>query len=981
MTLGRIWGIDPGVDFPTAFAAGLTARFEDQPPEALARTRIYLNSGRMLRRVKAAFATGPARLLPRLGLVTDLGRDVALGPLPPARSGLARRLELTQLVDRLLVAEPDLAPRAAAFDLATSLARLLDEMQGEGVTLAQIAALDVSDFSGHWARSQQFLDLLSTYLADTGAPPDAEGRQRLAVETLLKHWSDQPPSAPVIIAGSTGSRGTTRLLMEGVLRLPLGHVVLPGFDFALPQSAWRALRQTEPQEDHPQYRFADLLAATEKEPTDVASWWGHAPPKPGRNKLLSLALRPAPVTDCWQTEGPELGDLSAATEDLSLIEAADPREEATAIALILRAATEENRPVALISPDRMLTRRVAALLDRWGIVPDDSGGEPLTQSAAGRLLRQIAALWIQDLDATALIALLKHPLSHSVEGRNQHLLFTRDYELWQRRNGPAFLTGKKIRAWAQDQNSQACDWADWVGGLIDGLDKLAGEAPLLDRVSALLEVYARLVTGSAADPKDPDTQTQLWQNTDGKKAARKLDQLSEEASAGGSFSAAGFAALLQAQLTDEVRNPMSPHPSVMIWGTLEARVQGADLVVLGGLNEGIWPPAPDPDPWLNRRMRAEAGLLSPERRIGLSAHDFQQAAAAPEVMLTRAKRDGQAPTVPARWVNRLTTLIQGLPAQHGPKALAEMRRRGDKWLALARALDQPKFHGLSLARAPRPSIVPPKGIAPRRISVSDVEALIRDPYTIYASRLLGLRALKPLTRQPDPALRGTVLHEALEQAGPYLKQMDLDDLVRATDAALEEHVPWPHTRALWHARMTRIAEWFLRGETLRLEAAMPTHFEADGRVVLGTTGVALIAKADRIDLRTDGRLNLYDYKTGAPPTEAQQLSFNKQLLLVAAMTEAGGFEMVGQRLVASAEYLGLGPNPKIAPAPLVDEPPAETLARTAALLAAHIAGTHGYTAKRAPEKDAYGSDFDHLSRFGEWETTDPAERIEVGDHG
>ncbi|MEM1362383.1 MAG: double-strand break repair protein AddB [Pseudomonadota bacterium] len=981
MASGLIWGIDPGTDFPMAFVAGLSARFEDQPPEALARTRVYLNSGRMLRRVKAAFASGPARLLPRLGLVTDLGRDVALGPLPPARSSLARRLELTQLVDRLLAAEPDLAPRAVAFDLATSLTRLLDEMQGEGVSLEKIAALDISDLSGHWARSQRFLNLLSAYLSETGAPPDAEGRQRLAVETLLKDWEDQPPAAPVIIAGSTGSRGTTRKLMEGVLRLSQGHVVLPGFDFAMPHTVWHTLRQPQPQEDHPQYRFADLMAATGKEPEDIARWWGDAPPSPARNAMVSLALRPAPVTDSWQTEGPDLGDLATATSDICFVEAADPREEATAIALILRAAAEENRPVALISPDRMLTRRVAALLDRWGIVPDDSGGEPLTQSAAGRLLRQIAALWTQPLEATALIALLKHPLSHSNGGRNQHLLFTRDYEVWQRRSGPAFLTGETLRAWAKDQEPKAQDWADWIGFLIDGLSELADEAPLAERVSALLTFYELLVAGAEADPQDPHTKAQLWQREDGKKAARKLDQLSADATAGGNFTAAGFAALLQVHLTDEVRNPTSPHPGVMIWGTLEARVQGAELVVLGGLNEGIWPPAPDPDPWLNRRMRAEAGLLSPERRIGLSAHDFQQAAAAPQVVLTRAKRDGQAPMVPARWLNRLTTLIQGLPDQRGPEALAEMHARGNHWLQLSRALDRPKAWDLHLPRAPRPSIVPPAGTAPERLSVSDVESLIRDPYAIYASRHLKLRPLLPLTRAPDPTLRGTVLHRALEIAGPDLAQMDPAGLMRATDAALEALVPWPHIRALWQARMARITDWFLRGEKQRLISATPAFFEADGRLPLGTTGVTLSAKADRIDLRTDGQLNLYDYKTGSPPSEAQQLSFNKQLLLVAAMAEAGGFQSVGRQRVAQAEYLGLGPKPKVAPAPLVDAPPAETLARTAALLAAHIAGTHGYTAKRAPEKDAYGSVFDHLSRFGEWETTDPAERIEVGDHG
>ena len=65
-----------------------------------------------------------------------------------------------------------------------------------------------------------------------------------------------------------------------------------------------------------------------------------------------------------------------------------------------------------------------------------------------------------------------------------------------------------------------------------------------------------------------------------------------------------------------MRRPDTPHAQILIWGTLEARVQGADLLILAGLNEGSWPEAPKPDPWLNRALRHRAGLLLPERRIG-----------------------------------------------------------------------------------------------------------------------------------------------------------------------------------------------------------------------------------------------------------------------------------------------------------------------------------------------------------------------------
>ena len=978
MSKGRLWGLDPGVDFPEAFAAGLLQRFATGAPEDFARLRVYLNTGRMLRRVREALSRGPARLLPRLSLITDLGRDVALGPVPPARSALRQRLELAQLVAALIDAEPELAPRDSAFDLAASLTTLLAEMQGEGVAFEHIARLDVADQSGHWARSQRFLALLSTYLLQTGAPPDIEGRQRRAVEALAQRWQAEPPKDPIVIAGSTGSRGTTRLFMETVLGLPNGHVVLPGFDFDLPSTAWAPLTAPEPQEDHPQFRFADLMSATGFAPNEIARWADAPAPRPSCNALVSLALRPAPVTDCWQTLGPQLGPLADATAGLSLIEAPDPRLEAVALALVLRKAAEDGKRVALITPDRTLTRQVAAALNRWDIEPDDSAGEPLIQSPTGRLLRQIAAFWTAPQDAGQLIALLSHPLVHRIKDRNQHLLFVRDYELWQRRAGPAFPNGDTFRSWAARHAPQAADWAKWFGNIIDSLAPRPGAAPLPLHVNALLDAQRRLVTGAAAEASDSPITASLWPGKDGRDAHRKLTALATEAEAGGVATGRDFAALLRGVLAGEVRDPDSPHPGVMIWGTLEARVQGAEIVLLAGLNEGIWPAAPDPDPWLNRRMRKEAGLLSPDRQIGLAAHDFQQAIAGAEVVLSRAVRDNEAPTVPSRWLNRLTTLIGGLPALGGPEALAAMRARGRHWTALAQDLDRPENHGIALPRAPRPSPKPPAGTAPERLSVSDVETLLRDPFAIYAKRLLRLTPLDPLQPGADPALRGTVLHRALERAGPQLATLSPQDLMTVAEDVLSQTVPWAHIRALWRARLARTADWFLDGEHDRQTGINASFFEASGELALGSTGVLLTSKADRADLRQDGRLNLYDYKTGAPPTEKQQGTFSKQLLLVAAIAEAGGFEGIPATPVAQAAFIGLGTKPALVAAPLAGHPPSETLDRVVALLAGHIAGQHGYTARRAMEMDAWGGDFDQLARFGEWDATEDALVFPVG---
>jgi len=373
----RVFGLPPGVDFPKALAEGLIERMRGQPPEAMARIDLLVNTRRMARRLRSIFEDGPATLLPRIRLITDLE---TLSPgivMPSGAPALRRRLELIGLVSALLEKSPDLASRASLYDLADSLAALIDEMQGEGVTPDKIAGLDVTDQSGHWERAKVFLGIVQDYLTLTQSAPDNEARQRARVQALATLWEEAPPQNPIIIAGSTGSRGTTMLLMQAVAKLPQGAIILPGFDDDLPSDVWAALDDPLISEDHPQFRFYSLMKGLGSSANAVRKWQDTSPPSPARNRLISLSLRPAPVTDAWRIEGPQLSTLEDATKDMTLVLADSPRAEALAIALRLRKAAQDGQTAALITPDRMLGRRVTAALSRWDILPDDSAGTPL----------------------------------------------------------------------------------------------------------------------------------------------------------------------------------------------------------------------------------------------------------------------------------------------------------------------------------------------------------------------------------------------------------------------------------------------------------------------------------------------------------------------------------------------------------------------------------------------------------------------------
>lgn len=959
----RIFASPPGVDFAQGLVDGLVARMAHMTPTDLARVEIYVNTTRMQRRIRTVFDDGPARLLPRVRLITDLTNDPVSLDLPPAVSPLQRRLELSQFVAKLLEKEPDLAPRAALYDLSDSLAKLMDEMQGEGVSLDAIAALDVTDQSGHWERALQFLKIITPFFDQQNEPPDKEARQRMVVEALAEKWVTAPPDHPILVAGSTGSRGATALFMKAVAKLPQGAIILPGFDFDLPDAVWDAMDDDLTAEDHPQFRFRRLMDLIGFARKDVQKWSSRAPFHGARNKLISLSLRPAPVTDQWLSEGPDLGDLDHATQGLTLVEASSPRAEAETIALRLRQAAEDGITAALISPDRMLTRQVTAALDRWDIKPDDSAGTPLALSPPGRFLRHVADLFGKTLTGEALLTLLKHPLCHSArDDRGDHLRHTRDLELHLRRYGPPFPKPDDLMTWAK-KGAGRDGWAGWIAGLIAGLEG-AQTKPLADHLDQHITLATQLCAGPAAEGAGG-----LWDEAAGRAARSLCDHLMQVASAGGTMTPRDYAALFGAVIAEgTVRDRDAGHPNILIWGTLEARVQGVDLTILGGMNDGVWPEAPPPDPWLNRVMRAKAGLLLPERRIGLSAHDYQQAVAGREVWITRAKRSADAETVPSRWVNRLTNLLKGLPEQNGPVALKDMRARGDHWCAQAHALSSAQIR---VPPAPRPSPCPPIAARPNKLSVTQIKTLIRDPFAIYARKTLRLNPLDPLSPTADAPLRGTIVHGILERFiraghGPS----DRDTLMQIAAEEFAAHCPWPTIRAQWMARMERSADQFLADEAERQALAQDHKIEAYGEILVAPSGVLLTCKADRIDLTETGSALIYDYKTGAVPTKNQQLTFDKQLLLEAAMVELGAFKNLGRMSVVGAAFIGVNAAMKNVPAPLDQNPPDQVWAELETLFGNWHEVNRGYTARLALFSKTDQSDYDHLSRYGEWDTSD-----------
>ncbi|WP_224816349.1 double-strand break repair protein AddB [Hasllibacter sp. MH4015] len=968
-----------GVDFCAALIDGLDAQLNGQPPHALARVEVHVANARMQRRLQTLYAQRGPGLLPRIRPILSLSETADLDGVPPAMTPLALRFQLAQLIAKLIDANPDLAPRAALYDLSDSLADFMGEMVEEGVPPQEIAALDMGDHSDHWTRARDFLGIAHDLITGDFRPIP-EARQAQVVDALIAEWRHNPPDHPVIVAGSTGSRRATFRLMEAVAALPQGAVILPGIDRDMPRALWQGLldgrRDGLAGEDHPQFRLARLLDTMGMDPDQVPLWGDRQPANPARNRVVSLALRPAPVTDQWRKEGPKLQDVAGAMAGITLVEAPNPQMEATTIALRLRRAVEDGQRAALVTPDRRLARKVTAQLDRWRIVPDDSAGQVLSQTAPGRFMAQVAEAMTGPVTAEGLVALLKHPLCHTGADRSAHILRTRDLELQLLRRGLAFPNRAALVDWAEKANGDPgrLAWVDWLSDTLF-VNPATAPRPMPDRVAAHIARAEALAAGTGTDGSG-----ELYDKDSGKAMLRLLDELRADAPSGGAMSARDYADFFQSLAADrEVRFALRPHADILIWGTQEARVQGADLTILAGLNEGTWPQAAEADPWLNRPLRAEVGLRLPDRVIGLSAHDFQQGIAAGEVWLCRAKRDDETDTVPSRWLNRLTNLLGGASA-HAAQALDNMRDRGADWVRMAQALTQPA-PDKRIAPAPRPAPAPQNAPRLTRLSVTEIERLIRDPYAIYARHMLRLSALDPLRTAPDARLRGNVIHDVLDafvdQTRGGLPEAADHLFLAVADATLQDAAPWPAARRFWRQRLVGVMPWYLAQEAELRALAAPWLLERKERWDVPGLDLELTGKVDRIDKLPDGRVAIYDYKTGKVPTDGEAKHFNKQLLLEALMARGGAFADRALE-VARLAYIGLGTNPDIRDEP-VDAAAIEEVANGLVTLITHYRQRLvGFPSRRAVTDTRFDGDFDHLARLGEWDETDDPVVIPVG---
>ena len=984
--------------FLTDLADGLLAALG---PEGLGEAVVLLPSRRGARALAEAFVSAAGRgalLLPQIRALGDLDEgeppfepgELALD-LPAAVSPLRRRFELARLVaehPRDLGRSLD---ASGALELADALASFLDALEleelGHADRMDRVETLVEGDLARHWRISAAFLRIVleawPERLAELGLIDPAARRVRL-LRMLAAQWTERPPQGPLVAAGSTGTAPANADLLAVIATRPTGAVVLPGLDLELADAAW-----AEAGEQHPQGAMKRLLERSGVARGEVRLWPASASPARARwrRRLINEALRPAEATADWigviedlrKEAGAAADPFAEGLQGLSLLTADGEEEAAVLAALLLRETLEvPGKTCALITPDQALARRVSARLSRWGVEADSSAGAPLANAPVGVLAALVAEAVVDPEDPVLILALLKHPLVRL--GRRLEELDAPRRTL--ERHGLRGPRGSAL-GWIEVRLGEAGrPRDDGKAPPPERLQELADAGGLLATLRHALDPAREPYTGGTATPAeaargvaealealaaDPSGDWGgLWAGPEGEAMVGLLSGLIGESQGLPEVTASGFERLIGRLLQGEtVRTVRAAHPRLKILGGIESRLVSADRLVLAGLEEDVWPQGAPIDPFLSRPMRKALGLPPPERRIGLAAHDFAQAASAPEVVLLHtARRDG-APTVESRWLWRLKTLAKGagmsLPDRPELKA----------WAA---ALDEPA----AFSPAPRPRPRPPVAARPVELPVTGVETWLRDPYAIYARYVLRLRPMERPDEPVEARARGVAVHGALQrfaeqhggevpaEAAAIIETLLVEALEGAgmPAPAMARERALAGQAALWLADFERRRR---RGARLLVEQRGVAQVESGGFRLL------LTARADRLELRA-GQVDILDFKTGQAPSKRQmETGFSPQLTLTAAIIEAGGFEGAGAAVPGELVYVRVTGGRK----------PGEELVRAAAgeslelgrsaleglkrRIGRFASPDTPYISWAAPQfMLARGGDYDHLARVWEW---------------
>lgn len=978
----RVFNIPFSQDFAKIIASSILEEYKEKPLE-MADVLFLLPNRRACKTFAETFIKlkgETSMMLPRFVPIADIddeellisilsqnNKDDFLKILPEIS-----KIERTLLFTRIIKSRPaDFGMKESSYSqssyLANALADLIDAVENEGLTYDNLSNLVPEEYSINWQETLRFLEIITKFwpeILKERNVVDASTRRNLLIKMQAKYWRENPINTPVIVAGTTATFPAMKELVKSVMDLPNGKIILQGIDNYISDEAWDNIDET-----HPQYELKDLLHYLELNRKDVVEYKNEDLNDvfKARKKLISEMMLPADVTNKWRELNSDIIPKNA-IENLTYIDCDTITEEAIAIALIMRKNLDvAGRTIFLVTPDRSLARRVANQLYRWGLEVDDSAGIPLHQTAIGLYLRQLISVVEKGFSPVEFLSLLKHPLSVNGIEVKEFRKNTRKLEL-------NFFRGVKPESGIDSLIKMASvkekceDIALWLKDIETSFSMVI-DAFKQDKVSfkELIEIHINLAEEFAKKEGISGADI-LWKGEVGEAAAKFIANLYEYAEILGEIDPKEYLALFEALSSNiTVRSRYGSHPRLSILGPIEARLTSSDVVIISGVNEGVWPKTINADPWMSRPMKKDFGLPMPEKSIGVMAHDFCSLFASKKTYITRSKRVEGTPMVESRWMLRLKTVLNAISLD-----IKDLENEKE-WLYLAKKIDMPS----DFIKINPPSPKPPVSARPRKLSVSAMEMWARDPYFIFAKHILNLRKLDDIEADISIADYGNIIHEILEEfykSNPRKFPNDAKEkLLKLGKEKFETQNITPAIFAFWRGKFEKIIDWICEYETKNREGVVYSYVEKWGSYGFKVNNgeFEVYAKADRIDETSDGKLKIIDYKTGSIKSKNEIYEcYAPQLPLEAIIAQNNGFEEIDAKEVEEMDYWKLSGSrdgSKVAKFNSnVEELLDSTIEKITEMINKFDDKNTGYESRPNPKFAPKYSDYNHLARVAEW---------------
>lgn len=848
-------------DFLLELTKGISTRFADIE---LSKITILLPTRRACQKLTEILIEQNSKLiLPKILPMGDIEEDEILPSdfiddfdltIPQAFNPTDQLLLLSTLFNKLSCVE--------SIDVAQGLSKLLSRLHKDEIALSKLANISFGDVPEHVNTLIEYLHILSSKwpsLDKKHNKIDFIQRRNLQINKRVELWKQHPPTYPVIAAGSSGSVKSTSRLLKTLANLPNGYVVLRGID---PNDGLNDLQNIDCY--HPLFYLESFIKEVGADISMLKNWSNTASDTV-RSKFLKEAMRSACTVDQWSALSPkQFQDL----DNLTIIECQSQHEEAAVIALKLRETLLTNKTIAVVSNDTDLLIKLRSLMEVWDIKLNDSHGILLTYTPQIAFLKLIIDV-VHDFSLLNLLALFKHQYFCLNRDRSELLEIVYRLEISYLRGVCSFTSLEELIKLVKNNA---------VSDMLCSFEKIIKPLKTSTNFSKTLHnhiIAAEQLSGVQA----------LWGDDAGSALSKALNEILTSSTNLQYQKSEDYWSILNKLLQNKKYYPYQDN-AIAILSSMESRLLHFDVVILAGLNEGSWPGNIAIDPWFNSNIAGDLGLVSEEHKIGLAAHDFYCLAHMSEVLLTRSNKIGGSPTTPSRWLIRLEALLKKVDK------LKQVKQHKHKLQYWAEQLFLPKEYRDYIPQMPKP----PFEFRPKEFSVTQVEKLMRDPYGFYAAKILKLKPLDPIDKDPDQRDFGNFIHLVIDEFNKLFSGLDPDQYLSTLLALAQHNIKHisarPIIQRIWLPRFTEIAKWLVEFETIRRKS--PTnkiHSEIKGKFIFDTKyGPATIsAKADRVE-SDNGLVTIMDFKTGIVPTNIDILTgHSPQLTLEALIAEQGDF--------------------------------------------------------------------------------------------